>query len=255
MKNILAVVAAVLIFFSIESQFHATAGSSENKKEKEMRVKLMQAEKVSAQLLEAVEKNLIVAGKTESQLNDEIASLALEKFGIAKHWHKKIVRSGKNTMAIYPDNPPDQIIQKDDILFVDYGIITNGFESDFARTYVLGDDPQKVKLKKDVEKAWYETQAWYKKQTKLKSSDFFAYIVNKAKEYGYAYGGEIAGHIVGEYPHEQPADPKSHDLDVHPDNHNDMFLLDANGNERHWILEMHFVDKKNNRAAYMEQLL
>jgi len=80
-------------------------------------------------------------------------------------------------------------------------------------------------------------------------------MLNKAKEYGYTYGGEIAGHIVGEYPHEQPADPKSFDLDVHPTNHNDMFLRDANGNERHWILEMHFVDKENNIAAYMEQLL
>jgi hypothetical protein len=106
-----------------------------------------------------------------------------------------------------------------------------------------------------VEKAWYETQAWYRKQTKLNASDFFAFIVNKAEEYGYTYGGEIAGHIVGKYPHEQPADPKSHDLDVHPDNHYDMFLRDANGNERHWILEMHFVDKENNIAAYMEQLL
>jgi len=73
-------------------------------------------------------------------------------------------------------------------------------------------------------------------------------FTNKAKEYGYSYGGEIAGHIVGEYPHEQPADPKSFDLDVHPSNHNDMFLRDANGNERHWILEMHFVDKENNCA-------
>jgi methionine aminopeptidase len=146
-------------------------------------------------------------------------------------------------------------LQKDDILFIDYGIIADGWEADYARTYVLGDNPKKIKLKKDVEKAWHETQAWYRKQTKLKASDFFKYIVDKAASYGYTYGGEIAGHIVGAYPHEQPADPKSFDLDIHPDNQNDMFLRDANGNERHWILEMHFVDKENNMAAYMEQLL
>jgi Xaa-Pro aminopeptidase len=255
MKNILAVVTALFVFASVESQFHASANSNENKTDKEMKTKLLQAEKVSEQLLEAVEKNLIVAGKSEKQLNEEIAKLALDQFGIEKHWHKKIVRCGKNTLSIYNDNPTDLILQKDDIVFVDYGIITNGFESDFARTYVLGNNPKKLKLKKDVEKAWHETQAWYRKQTNLKASDFFQYIEDKAKEYGYTYGGEIAGHIVGEYPHEQPADSKSHDLDVHPDNHNDMFLRDANDNERHWILEMHFVDKKNNIAAYMEQLL
>jgi methionine aminopeptidase len=220
------------------------------------KMKLLHAEKISAQLFEAIEANhLIVAGKTEKQLNEEVSKLALEKFGIKTHWHKKIVRSGRNTMSIYNDNPADLMLQKDDIVFVDYGIIADGWESDYARTYVLGSDPKKIKLKKDVEKAWYETQAWYRKQTKLKASDLFQYVVDKAKEYGYTYGGEIAGHIVGEYPHEQPADPKSLELDVHPTNHNDMFLRDANGNERHWILEMHFVDKQNNIAAYMEQLL
>jgi hypothetical protein len=34
-----------------------------------------------------------------------------------------------------------------------------------------------------------------------------------------------------------------------------MFLHDANGNERHWILELQFVDKKNEIGAYFEQLL
>ena len=220
------------------------------------KMELQRAEKISVQLFEAVEKNnLMVPGKSEKKLNEEISKLALRKFGIEKYWHKQIVRYGRNTMSIYNDNPPDRLLEKDDILFIDYGIITDGWESDFARTYVLGNDPKKVKLKKDVEKAWYETQAWYRKQTKLKSSDFFAYIVAKTKEYGYTYGGEIAGHIVGKFPHEQPADLQSHDLDVHPDNHNDMFLLDVNGKERHWILEMHFVDKENNMAAYIEQLL
>lgn len=225
-------------------------------KNENAKMKLAHAENISVQLFDAIEKNnLIVPGKSEKQLNEEVSQLALEKFGIEKHWHKKIVRAGRNTQVTYSDNPPNIVMQSDDIIVVDYGIIVDGWEADYARTYVLGKDPKKLKLKSDVEQAWYETQAWYRKQTKLKASDFFKYIVDKAEEYGYSYGGVIAGHIVGEYPHEQPADPKSFDLDVHPDNHNDMFLRDANGNERHWILEMHFVDKKNNIAAYMEQLL
>lgn len=241
MNKLLVVLITLLIFLSTE---------------KETTMKLQNAEKISAQLFDAVQtNNLIVPGKTEQQLNAEVSKLADEKFGIKKHWHKKIVRFGENTMSIYNDNPPDRVLQKDDIMFIDYGIIADGWEADYARTYVLGSDPKKIKIKADVEKAWYETQAWYKKQTKLTGADFFAYIVNKANAYGYTYGGVIAGHIVGEHPHEQPADPKSFDLDIHPDNHNDMFLQDAHGNERHWILEMHFVDKQNNIAAYMEQLL
>ncbi len=218
--------------------------------------KMAYAQKISADLFQAVEQNkLIVAGKSEAQLNEEVVQLAREKFGVEAHWHKKIVRAGINTMAIYPDNPPSQIIQADDIVILDYGIIVDGYEADYARTYVLGDDAQKLKVKHDVEKAWYEIQDWYRKQTQVKASDLFALTRKKASEYGWTSAGIIAGHIVGKYPHEQPADPKSWELDVHPENHNDMLLRDASGNKRYWILEVHFVDKENNIGGYFEQLL
>ena len=218
--------------------------------------RMIQAQKISADIFKAIEeRKLIVAGKTEAQLNQEIVQLALDEFGVDLHWHKKIVRVGVNTMAIYPDNPPDQIIKPDDIVILDYGIVFHGYEADYARTYVLGDDPMKIKLKKDVEKAWYEIQNWYRKQKIVKASDLFALTRQKAKEYGWESAGIIAGHIVGKYPHEQPKDPKSWELDVHPDNHNDILMRDVNGNKRHWILEVHFVDKANNMGGYFEQLL
>lgn len=220
------------------------------------REKLLHAQNISIQFFEAIEeKNLIVAGKSEEQLNAEVCDLALKEFGIENHWHKKIVRSGKNTLAIYPDNPPNRIIDKDDILFIDLGPIVEGYEADIGRTYVLGNDPRKLRLKNDVEEAWNEIQEWYQRQTILKASTMFQYAAEKAEEFGWEFGGQIAGHIVGKYPHEQPDDPKSLELDIHPDNHNDIFLLDANGNDRHWILELQFIDRENEIGAYFEQLL
>jgi hypothetical protein len=218
--------------------------------------RLLDAQKTTIQLFEAVEKNnLIIAGKSEEQLTSEVSRLAFEKFHISNHWHKKIVRTGANTLATYSENPPDKIIQEDDILFIDFGPIVEGYEADLGRTYVIGNDSIKLKLKNDVEKAWYEIQAWFQKQTTLKASALFQFAVEKASEYGWTFGGEIAGHIVGEYPHEQPPDPKSLELDIHPANHNDMFLLDANGNKRHWILELQFMDKEKEIGGYYEQLL
>jgi Xaa-Pro aminopeptidase len=220
------------------------------------REKLLHAQYISLQFFKAIEENnLIIAGKSEEQLNIEVCDLALKKFGIEKHWHKKIVRSGKNTLAIYPDNPPNRIIDKDDILFIDLGPIVEGYEADIGRTYVLGNDAKKLKLKKDVEDAWYEIQEWYQQQTVLKASDLFNYAVLKAKRLGWEFGGEIAGHIVGKFPHEQPADPKSLELDIHPDNHDDIYLRDGDGNQRHWILELQFIDKENEIGGYFEQLL
>ena len=227
-----------------------------NNEDKTTKAKLDSAEKIASELFKTVEKNnLIVAGKSEQQLNDEVVKLAKEKFGIEQHWHKKIVRCGANTTAIYPDNPPNLIIQKDDLVILDFGVVVEGWESDYARTYVMGNDPRKLKLKNDVERAWEETRAWVKQQKTLKASDLFAYTREKSKQFGWTSAREIAGHIVGKFPHEQPVDPKSIELDVHPDNANDMFLLDANGNKRHWILEMHFIDKENKVGGYMEQLL
>ena len=220
------------------------------------RERLINAQEISIQLFKAIEEyELLVPGKTEAQLNKEIEILALKKFGIAQHWHKKIVRSGKNTLSPFNENPPDRLIEENDIVFVDWGPIVNGYEADIGRTFVLGNDPQKLKLKNDVQIAWLELQAWYKEQVTLSASTFFLYATEKAKEYGWEFGGAIAGHIIGKYPHEQPADPLSLELDIHPDNPNDMFLLDEEGNKRHWILELQFIDRENEIGGYFEQLL
>lgn len=201
------------------------------------------------------ERGLIVAGKTEKELCDEIIQIAKEDFGIEKHWSKKIVRTGINTLQPFIANPEDLVIQKDDILFFDFHPVYNDWEADLGRTYNLGKNPLKLKIVKDIEAAWKIANAWYFQQTKLTGAEFFNYVNDLTISYGYEFGNAIAGHIVGPYPHEQPDDPNDLCLDVHPDNHQDILQLDKFGNKRHWILELHFVDKKNQFGAFFEQLL
>lgn len=216
---------------------------------------LLQAEKIAIELFDEISKRgLIVAEKTENELNEEIFDVAKEMFGIEKHWHKRIVRSGENTLFPYKENPPNRVIEKDDILFFDFGPIIENWEADLGRTYVIGNNPKKLKLKSDIEKAWHETKQWFDAQTELKASDLFQYAVQKAEDHGWEFGGEIAGHLIGEFPHEK-LEPGNYQLYVHPDNHNDMFLPDSEGNERNWILEIHFVDKADKIGGFYEQLL
>jgi Xaa-Pro aminopeptidase len=142
------------------------------------KLKLIWAENIAIQLFKAVEdRNLITEGKTEQQLNAEVFKLASEMFGIEKHWHKRIVRSGANTLLPYNENPPDLVIQEDDILFFDFGPIIEDWEADLGRTYVIGNDSIKYKLKNDIEKAWYETKEWFHKQTKLTAAELYQYTV------------------------------------------------------------------------------
>ncbi len=217
---------------------------------------LVIAEEKAKAIFHAVEQQgLIIPGKTETELAAEIVTLAKENFGIETFWHKKIVRAGANTLHPYNGNPPELVIQNDDIVFLDFGPIVNGWEADLGRTYVIGNDPLKLKLKKDVEEAWYIANDWYFRQRDLTGAAYFKYVTELAKNYGWEFGGDIGGHIVGHYPHEQPDDPADMGLDVHPDNHSSIFLLDKHGNKRHWILEIQFVDRKNNIGAFFEQLL
>src|SRR6266566_7515209 len=109
--------------------------------------KLILAEQKAKELFSAVEDwGLIVPGKSERELTEDIARLANSSIGIAEYWHKQIVRTGPNTLHPYNGNPPDRIIQKDDILFLDFGPVFEGWEADLGRTYVIGNDPLKWKL-------------------------------------------------------------------------------------------------------------
>jgi len=222
----------------------------------ETRQRLILAEQKAKKLFDTVEKRgLIVAGKSEKELSDEIVKIAKEDFGTEIHWGKKIVRTGINTLQPYIADPPNLIIQKDDILFFDFHPVFEDWEADLGRTYVLGNDPLKLKIKKEIEAAWHEANAWYFKQTNLTGAEYFNYVNDLTKRYGYEFGNAIAGHLLDRYPHEQPDDPNDMCFDVHPDNHTDILQLDKHGNKRHWMLELHFVDRTNNIGAFYEQLL
>src|SRR5260370_10658776 len=93
--------------------------------------KLNLAEHKTKELFHEVEqRGLIVPGKYESELNAEVVKLAKDVFGIENFWHKKIVRAGINTLQPYSGNPPDLVIQKDDIVILDFGPIFEGYEAD-----------------------------------------------------------------------------------------------------------------------------
>ena len=216
---------------------------------------ILSEQKAKDLFLSVEEKGLIIPGKTEKELSNEIVKIAKDDFGIMDYWHKKIVRTGINTLQPFIADPPDMMIQEGDILFFDFHPIFEGWEADLGRTYVLGIDPLKRKIKRDIELAWQEANDWYFAQTHLTGAEYFNYVSELTKSYGYEFGNAIAGHIVGYYPHEQPDDPHDLCLDVHPGNHTDILQPDKNGNKRHWILELHFVDRVNNIGAFFEQLL
>lgn len=223
--------------------------------EKQRADELLAAQGKAERLFEEITaRSLIRAGVSESQVNAEIYALANEMYGISTYWHKRIVRSGKNTLLPYDENPPDLMIQADDILFLDLGPVFEDWEADFGRTYVIGSDPAKLKMRDDVGKAFAEGKRYFEQTPDLRASQYFAYVASLGPKFGWEFGGPIAGHLIGHFPHERISGDKV-TLYVHPESHLLMRSLNEKGEKRHWILEIHFVDRQREIGGFFEELL
>lgn len=84
-------------------------------------------------------------------------------YGITRHWHKRIVRAGRNTLEPYAENPPNLTVAEDDIAFLDLGPVFEEWEADFGRTYVVGNDPLKQKLCRDIAAGFAKGKQYFTK--------------------------------------------------------------------------------------------
>ncbi len=225
-------------------------------KQNKIKQELIEAEQKACYLFETIEKKgLIQVGKTEHQLNMEVFELAFQLFGIKKYWHKRIVRAGKNTLFPYKENPPDLTLQADDIVFFDFGPVFEEWEADIGRTYVMGTNEKKLKLKNDIELAWREGKEFYDaNKESITGAAFYEYTTRLASKYGWDYGNGHCGHLIGNFPHEQLIGEETINY-IHPLNNTKMSDKDKNGNKRFWIYEIHFVDTKLEIGGFFEQLV
>jgi Xaa-Pro aminopeptidase len=215
---------------------------------------LLHAQSMAADLFAETERSLIRPGTTELQLSKAIHQLAAERFGVTTHWHKRIVRAGPNTLRPYREDPPNLTIQPDDILFLDFGPVFEAWEADFGRTYVLGNDALKQRLRDDLEPAFQAAKAHFKANPYITGAELYRFAGRLAEAAGWQFGGTIAGHLVGEFPHESI--PGNRVLqNIMPGNNKPLESIDSRGNRRHWILEIHLIDREREIGGFYEDLL
>lgn len=217
--------------------------------------KLIDAQAKAVALFDAMtDRGLIRAGAEEKQVSDEIRDLASDMFGTTKFWHKRIVRSGVNTLEPYRQNPPNRTIADDDIVFCDFGPIFEQWEADFGRTYVLGDDPIKHRLRDALPTVFDAGRAHFEAHPDITGEQLYARVVELAEESGWEFGGSIAGHLVGEFPHEKIAGEEIGSY-IAPGSDRPMRRDDRSGRRCHWILEIHLVDRERGIGGFYEELL
>lgn len=220
------------------------------------RAQLEAAEAKGVAMLDAIERaGFIAPGRLETDVDEDIRALAERDFGVTVNWHKRLVRSGPNTLCTFHEKPPVRTLEPEDTVYLDMGPVFQEWEADLGRSYALGTDPEKKRLVADLPRLFEIVKAHYDSSPDIAGAGLYAFAQKAAADAGWLFGGKIAGHIVGEFPHIQriPGDPDLHR--IAPVNPKRMRDPDDNGDERHWILEIHLTDKARTFGGFYERLL
>ena len=102
--------------------------------------------------------------------------------------------------------PSNRKIKNGDVVSIDFCVLKDGYHSDSARTYIVGDTTDEVKaLVSNTEKALYIGLQQVKEGAKI--GDIGAAILEYATNHGLGVVRELVGHGIGTEMHESPDVP------------------------------------------------
>jgi hypothetical protein len=216
---------------------------------------LTEAEQRGFALLDALETAQVIrAGRTELEIERDIFAIAARDFGVSAHWHDRVVRAGINALCVAGEEAPDRTVAEDDIVFLDLGPVFGDWEADIGRSYVVGTDPEKHRLVADLETVFDALKRRFEADPDITGAQLYAAAQDEAEARGWRFGGKIAGHLVGKFPHARsPAGREGGRIS--PGNPQRMRDPDPLGQARHWILEVHLVAPDGSFGGFYERLL
>jgi Xaa-Pro dipeptidase len=216
---------------------------------------LAAAEERALDMLRAIEASgAIAAGRRESEVDTDIAALAEREFGVSRHWHKRLVRTGLNTLCVFADNPDERTIEANDTVYLDLGPVFEAWEADIGQTYALGDDPARNALVAALPEVFEETRAHANASPDITGAALYELACKAAERRGYIFGGAIAGHTVGEFPHLTWPGEREHTR-IYPANQTRLSDPDHLGRKRFWIIETHLIAPDRSFGGFYERLL
>jgi Xaa-Pro aminopeptidase len=142
----------------------------------------------------------------------------------------------------------------DDIVFADFGPVFEGWEADLGRTWVLGHDPVKLRLRDDLAEVHEAGKRYFNEHPNLTGEELYAEVLRLTTERGWTFGNFHCGHLVGEFPHQLLAGERTDSM-ITAGNTNPMRRTDPSGRVGHWILEIHLIDQNRQIGGFYEQLL
>ena len=182
----------------------------------------------------------IGVGTTENEAR-EIASRTLTELGLRKGWHAIFIRLGANSKEFDGPASRDVPLGNNDIFFVDIGPIYDGIEGDAGDTFVLGNDPDHLRIKTDVKEIWDELRdAWFERR--LSGTALYEMASSAARSRGWELNLQLAGHRLSDFPHKALFDGALARVEQVP-------------SPDLWVLEVAIVDPGRRFGAFYEDLL
>ena len=79
--------------------------------------------------------------------------------------------------AAFREHPPDRVVADGDIVFLDLGPIFEEWEADFGRTFVLGDDPDKLAIRDALPRVWRAGRDYFESHLDITGAELYDYVV------------------------------------------------------------------------------
>lgn len=176
------------------------------KEEDEIR-KMRKAGKIVAEFFEKVEK-IIRAGVSTDEIEKLAWDVTSKRGGYPSFYgyqrYPAAVCVSINSEVIHGIPHRNKIIKEGDVVSIDFGVRYDGFHADAAKTFLVGENPdKKAKMLVEItEKILYEAISYLKPG--MKTGDLGSFIENYAKRYGLSVIREFCGHGIGRNLHEDP---------------------------------------------------
>jgi methionyl aminopeptidase len=183
----------------------------------------------------------VKVGMAEEEAKD-VARSILTSLGMRRGWHHIIVRCGSNTTKDFmARSKPGVILKENDIFFIDIGPVFQNSEGDAGDTFVLGDDPDHHRAKRDVRTIWDDVRGvWF--DQRITGQQLYHYAESMAADMGWKLNLDLSGHRLSDFPHSAHYDGSLADVGFRP-------------NPNLWVLEIAIAHANGGFGAFYEDLL
>jgi hypothetical protein len=131
----------------------------------------------------------------------EMAKDLLASLGMLKGWHEVYVRFGANTLKTFgAQSDQGVVLGENDIFFIDIGPVWEKWEGDGGDTFVFGDDPDMLALKRDVRVLFDRVHDRWRGE-RLTGAALYAYAAAEAEAMGWVLNLDMPGHRLSDFPH------------------------------------------------------